>query len=143
MDIEPLDLRAVHHQVGDLHQQLAERRNIQRIEPAATADLAAFDRLNHQIARQRHIQRRQRHRCLFVRLPLYAAFAQQNHRTKQRILLHHDAQLLRPGAVRHALYQQPFDARLRQRLFYPIDDRLGRLLHFRGVAQIEHHALHL
>ena len=143
MNVEPLDLRAIHHQVRDLHQQLAERRNIQGVEPAATADLAAFDRLNNQIARQRHVKRRKRHRRLFVRLPLYAAFAQQNHGTEQRVLLHHDAQLLRPGAVCHALHQQPFDARLRQRLLYPIDDRLSRLLHFRGVAQIEHHALYL
>ena len=105
MDIEPLDLRAVHHQIRDLNQQLTQTRDIQRIQPAAAADFAALDRLNDQIACQRHIQRRQGDGRLFVGLPLHATFAQHNNGAKQRILLHHYPQLLCARAAGHALHQ--------------------------------------
>ena len=110
MNIQPGDLRAVEDQVGYLNQQAAQPRDIQRPQRAAPADLAAFHRLQHQITRQRHVQRRQRDRHLIFLAPLYAAFAQHDQRAENRILLYRDAQLLGACAVGHALHQQAMDA---------------------------------
>ena len=45
-------------------------------------------------------------------------------------MLDDDPELLRPGTVGHTLYQQAMNARLRPGHFYPVDNRVRRLLDF-------------
>lgn len=82
--------------------------DIQRPQRAAPADLAAFHRLQHQITRQRHVQRRQRDRHLIFLAPLYAAFAQHDQRAENRILLYRDAQLWAPARLAMLCTNRPW-----------------------------------
>ncbi|MNS43718.1 hypothetical protein D3C71_491110 [compost metagenome] len=143
MNIQPLDLGAIDDQVRHLDEKLTQTGNIQSLECAAPADFFTLNRLNNQVPRQIHVQRRQRDDCLLFRSPLNASFPQHNQRAKDRVVLHDHSEFLRPGAVRHALNQKTVDSCLRPGHFDTIENRLGGLLHFRCRTQIKHDALHI
>ncbi|MNI35646.1 hypothetical protein D3C73_896780 [compost metagenome] len=56
-------------------------------------------------------------------------------------MFHRNTQLLRSGAVGHALHQQAVDTCLRIGAFHPVKDRICCPLHFGRGAQVEHNAL--
>ena len=56
-------------------------------------------------------------------------------------MLNDNPQLLRPGAISHALHQQPVNTRLRPGHFDAIDNRVRGLLYLGSRAQIKHNPL--
>ncbi len=89
MNVQTLYFRAVDDQVRYLHQELAQSSDIQRSQGTTPADLLALDPLDHQVARQVHVQRRQGNHRLLFRTPLNAPFAQHDQWTKDRIVFNH------------------------------------------------------
>ena len=143
VDVEFDDLRQVDHQLGDLDQRQADGVEIGRRCIAVALEQLVDARAADHLARQAHIERRQRDGAVGDHLDRRAPLPEQQHRAEDRVGGGADDQLLRTLHARHLLYREARLRYIRVGLGDAREDSLGGGDNRVRRIQVEHHAAHV